>query len=213
MHLGHGSVPRLLVAVVGGSGSGKSWLAGQLARRLRGQAVRVSQDDFYLDRAHLSEARRVRLNFDHPRAIDWVAFEKVLRGLKTGHTVLAPAYDFRTHCRKPGLRTIKPAPIILVEGLWLLRNPRLRRLFGLKIFIECARGLRLKRRLRRDRRARGRTSASVLEQFHATVEPMHERWVAPQARWADRVLRGEWGHAEAKLLGGELRALVWDRRA
>ncbi len=201
------------MAIVGGSGSGKSWLAGRLAKRLGGQAVRVSQDDFYLDRAHLSAARRARLNFDHPRAIDWIAFERVLRHLKMGRPTAVPRYDFKTHCRARGLRTLNPAPIILIEGLWLLRKPKIRRLFGLKLFLECASALRLKRRLLRDCRARGRTPVSVLEQFRSTVEPMHERWVAPQARWADQVLRRGWGNTEVALLARELRAFIGDQQS
>src|SRR5512140_3253218 len=89
----------LLVAIVGGSGSGKTWLARRLQRRLAPEAARVSLDDFYRDRSRLSPARRARLNFDHPRSIDWAEFERVLGRLSAGRSARVPRYDFRTHCR------------------------------------------------------------------------------------------------------------------
>jgi uridine kinase len=177
-----------LVAIVGGSGSGKTWLAGKLLAALAPDAAGLSLDDFYLDRSHLSPARRARLNFDHPRAIDWAGVEQTLHALRAGRAAPVPCYDFKTHSRLPGGKVIKPKPIVLVEGLWLLHRRALRRLFALRLFLECPGGLRLRRRLARDLVARGRTRAAVRAQFQATVEPMHRRFVAPQIRWADLVL-------------------------
>jgi uridine kinase len=182
-----------LIAIVGGSGSGKTWLATKLAQALGPRATRLSLDDFYRDRSHLSPARRARLNFDHPRAVDWVALENVLRRLRSGHSARVPCYDFATHCRLPRTRTLAPSPILLLDGLWLLRRPLLRRWFALSIFVDCPRRARLRRRLARDRRGRARSRASVLEQFRATVEPMHRRFVEPQKRRAVLVVRSPCG--------------------
>jgi uridine kinase len=180
----------LIVAIVGGSGAGKSWLADKLTAALAPDAAGLSLDDFYRDRSHLSEARRARLNFDHPRAIDWAALEKALRRCLAGFPTALPCYDFASHCRLRKVRILKPKPIVIVEGLWLLRRPAIRRLFGFRVFLECPVRIRLRRRLDRDRRSRGRTGSSVKNQFWSTVEPMHERHVAPQSKFADLVLSG-----------------------
>jgi uridine kinase len=176
------------VAIVGGSGSGKSWLAAKLEQALAPHALRISLDDFYLDRSHVSPARRARLNFDHPRAVNWQELRQVLAKLLAGRSAVVPRYDFATHCRQPGPRLLRPKPILLLEGLWLLRRVSLRRHFALSIFLDCPGQTRLRRRLARDRSERGRSRAGVEEQFRGKVEPMHRRYVQPQARWADLVL-------------------------
>jgi uridine kinase len=190
---------------VGGSGAGKTWLASQIERALRGKASRLSLDDFYRDRSHLSPARRAQLNFDHPRSIDWPAFERVLRDCLAGRTAQVPRYDFAAHVRIGGKTALKPRPLVLVDGLWLLRRPALRRLFELRIFINCSKRTRLRRRLGRDRLSRGRSRASVLRQFRETVEPMHIRYVAPQMRWATSVVGERWGGAEVARLAADLK--------
>jgi uridine kinase len=177
----------VLVAIVGGSSSGKTWLADQLQAALGPKAGRLSQDDFYRDRSHLSVERRSKLNFDHPRAIDWLWLESALRDLLAGRETHVPAYDFATHCRRKRLKTVRPRPILLIEGLWLLRRPSLRQLFRFSVFLQCPTRVRLSRRLGRDLISRGRTRASVREQFWQSVEPMHERYVAPQSKWAEVV--------------------------
>lgn len=179
----------LLVAIVGGSGSGKSRLAARLADALGAKAGCLSLDDFYLDRSHLSPARRARINFDHPRTIDWPAFESALRALKSGRSTRHPVYDFATHSRQRKASVLNPKPVILVDGLWLLHRPPLRRMFTLGIFLDCPARVRLGRRLARDLRSRGRTADSIRRQFRTTVEPMHRRYVAPQAGLAGLVLK------------------------
>ncbi len=196
----------ILLGIVGGSGSGKTRLAQQLQAQLRGRALRVSQDDFYLDRSHLAPLRRTRLNFDHPRAIDWPSLEHVLRQLRTGRAARRPCYDFKTHCRRRRGKVLRPKPLIIVEGLWLFRRPSLRKLFAVRVFLDCPAAIRLRRRLTRDLQARARTRASVLRQFRDTVEPMHRKYVAPQARWAQIVLRGNWGAGEVRALAARISA-------
>lgn len=197
----------LLVAIVGGSGSGKTRLADALQAALAPEAVCVSLDDFYLDRSHLSAGRRARLNFDQPRAIDWRAVERVLCDLLAARPARLPCYDFKTHCRLPSTRVLKPRPFILVDGLWLLHRRWLRRLFSLSIFLDCPARTRLERRLVRDLVLRGRTRGSIQEQFRTTVEPMHRRYVAPQASLADIVLTGRCGKRQISRLKTQLHAL------
>src|SRR5579862_7022667 len=119
--------PRL-VAIVGGSGAGKSWLAQQLQRRLGKEATRLCLDDFYRDRAHLPVAQRGQINFDHPRAIDWPLFEAILRACRAGRLLAVPRYDFSRHVRRRSPGWWRPKPVVLVEGLWLLRRASLRRM-------------------------------------------------------------------------------------
>jgi uridine kinase len=180
----------ILVAIAGGSGSGKTWLAERLESALAPNAVRLSLDDFYRDRSHLSLARKARINFDQPRTIDWRGVETAVRSLVAGRRARVPQYDFKTHSRLGTCKTVPPKPIILIDGLWLLRRVSLRSLFQVRIFIECPTRTRLRRRLERDVGSRGRTSASVRRQFRETVEPMHRLHVAPQRRFADVVMHG-----------------------
>ena len=206
-HLSIGTTP-VLVAIVGGSGSGKTWLAGKLEKALAPNALRISLDDFYSDRSHLPPARRARINFDHPRAIDWQRLMKVLKGLSVGRATRVPCYDFKTHCRVPRWKIVKPKPIIIVEGLWVLRLASIRRLLSLSIFLQAPRRARLRRRIIRDLATRGRTLESIRQQFFTAVEPMHERYVVPQADLADVVLRKRCGVREIRRLGKMLRGYL-----
>jgi uridine kinase len=178
-----------LIAIAGGSGSGKSWLAERLQALLSGEAQRLSLDAFYLDRSHLPPGRRARINYDHPRCIDWPLVRSALENLKAGRSVRVPRYDFASHSRAAETDVLEPTPVLLVEGLWLLRRNEVRRLFDLSIFLDCPSALRLTWRMARDTIARGRTEESVRGQFRATVAPMHSLYVAPQRRHADLVLR------------------------
>jgi uridine kinase len=177
-----------LIAIVGGSGAGKTWLSTRLQTLLGKEATRLSQDDFYRDLSHLSPARRERVNFDHPRAIDWERLREALTGFLRGEQVLIPCYDFATHTRRKEPSWCRPKRVMLVEGLWLLRPPLLRRMFGFKIFVDCPEIMRFDRRVQRDLAERGRTRRSVEQMFYSRVRPMHERFVIPQRRWADLVL-------------------------
>ncbi|MGZ4961711.1 MAG: uridine kinase [Limisphaerales bacterium] len=189
-----------LVAIVGGSGAGKTYLARQLKRELGKDALVLSLDSFYRDRSHVPAERRGKCNFDDPRAIDWECLEQTMKQLMDRKPARVPCYDFATHCRHPQHTVLKAKPIIIVDGLWLLRRATVRRLFDCKIFIECHTRLRLERRMRRDVAERGRTENSVCEQFIETVAPMHKKFVQAQARWADVVLPGEFSEADVKAL-------------
>lgn len=195
------------MAIAGGSGAGKTFLAERLAASLGVQTVRLAMDNFYRDRSRLSQSRRARINFDHPRAIDWDTLEGVLRRLRDGRPARVPGYDFCTHCRKRAQQLLPPKPVVLVDGLWALRRARLRQLFDLRVFVACPASVRLRRRLARDLLTRGRTRASVLSQFRLTVEPMHRRFVEPQLKWADIVLRKGWREWEVQFVAEVIRSL------
>ncbi|HEX5222069.1 MAG TPA: uridine kinase [Verrucomicrobiae bacterium] len=202
-----------LIAIVGGSGAGKTWLARRLELQLQPAVSRLSLDDFYLDRSSVPERQRESLNYDHPRAIDWARLEKTLQHCRAGRTSAVPRYDFATHTRQPDEDLFTPMPVVMVDGLWLLVQSRIRDLFDFTIFIDCPEQLRRQRRLERDVIERGRKSMQVLTQFAETVVPMHERFVAPQAATADIVLRHSPEPAEIENLAETIRALMSEDEA
>jgi uridine kinase len=199
--------PPVYIAIVGGSGAGKSWLADRLQECFGKSCARVSLDNFYRDRSHLPAARRERINFDHPRAIDWPRVEQFLRDTRAGHATFAPQYDFKTHTRMAP-QLWEPKPVIVFEGLWLLTKPSIRGQFDLGVFLDAPGWLRLRWRTARDLAERGRSAASVRRQFVAQVGPMHAQHVAPQRRWADVVLKQEIGKPEVNQLAGAICGLM-----
>jgi len=196
------------VAIVGGSGCGKSWLSHRLQEHFRRRASRVSLDDFYRDRAHLSPARREALNFDHPNAIDWERFQKWILAARANRPARLPRYDFKTHTRETENAPWNPTPLVVVEGLWLLWRPAVRRLFDFTVFIDCPGEVRLQRREARDLIERARTRISVRRQFNEIVAPMHETYVEPQMLWADLVLSHPLGEADVYQVAARLRDLL-----
>lgn len=180
-----------LVAIAGGSGAGKSWLARELQRRLRPHAARLALDDFYRDLSEAAPAARARLNFDAPGALDWPLFTACLERIRAGAAVRLPRYDFATHARRPEPRRWRPRPVVLIEGLWPYWRRELKGLYALRIFKAGPPPVRFARRLDRDVRERGRTEPSVRAQWLRQVAPMEARFVRPQARWADVVLPAE----------------------
>lgn len=200
--------PNRLVAIAGGSGSGKGWLAGRLRRLLGEQAGHLSLDDFYQDRSHLPPERRALVNFDEPDAIDWACAEQVLSDLRDGRDARVPSYDFGTHCRRPRPGHGAPRRLVIMEGLWLLRPSPLDRLFDLKIYLDCPPALRFERRLARDQAERERDADDIRRQFEQTVAPMHDLHVEPQKQWADLVLAQPFREEEILRLGERLQSLL-----
>lgn len=197
-----------VVAVVGGSGAGKTWFVQRLCRLLGDKASYLSLDDFYLDRSHLPLARRARLNFDVPRAIDWTGAAQVLRDCRAGLPTRVPRYDFATYSRFAEKKLWHPAPVVFVEGLWLLRPAELRPLYDLTIYLDTPLALRHERRLARDTVERGYAAEDVELRLNATVHPMHDRYVEPQRRQADLVLGQPYAVAEVENLAGRLWSLL-----
>lgn len=151
--------------------------------------MRISLDTFYRDRSHLNTAQRNAINFDHPRAIEWPEVERTLSSLAEGKKTRLPEYDFATHSRREVGPVVEAKLVIIVDGLWLLRRPSLRRLFSCAIYLECPRTLCLRRRIQRDLSERNRDSASVRKQYLEHVLPMQELFVTSQKRWADIVVK------------------------
>ena len=199
-----------LVAIVGGSGAGKSWLTERLVRLLGEQACYIALDDFYHDHSDLPVDRRAELNFDTPAAIDWQQAKQTLQDCQAGRPTRMPRYDFGTHQRLPSTDWWQPKPLALVEGLPLLVHAPIRELFTFKIYLDCPTELRLQRRLDRDVTDRGRTPDSVIRQFENTVNPMHALHIEPQQQWADIVLAQPFRKADLKRLANRLWLLLTD---
>jgi uridine kinase len=178
-----------LVGIAGGSGSGKTALVEALCAELAPARVSVlAQDAYYRDRGGLPAADRARLDFDVPDAVDLDLFVEHLTTLRRGRRVRPPRYSFVTHRRRGHDRPVAPADFVLVEGLFLLLDPRARALLDLRIYLDAPEELRLTRRLARDVAQRGRTEQSVIEQCRRSTFPAHRRHVEPSRAWADVVL-------------------------
>lgn len=179
----------LCIGVAGGTGSGKTTVANEIVRRVgRDQIVIVNQDRYYHDLAHLDGHQRSQHNFDHPNAIEERLLKKHIAFLKAGKPAPLPVYDFARHVRVDATEWADPQPVILVEGILILAIPPIRDLLDVKIFVDTDADLRFIRRLQRDMAERGRTVDSVVEQYLATVRPMHLEFVESSKRWADIII-------------------------
>ena len=179
---------RIIVGIAGGTGSGKTTLVRRLAEYFGDRALVISHDDYYRRRDELSMEERALINYDEPAAYETDLLIEQLHALKEGETVQAPVYDFTVHNRSSELRELSPRPVIIVEGILILADERLRRELDLKVFVDTDADVRLGRRIKRDVRKRGRSIESVLEQYLATVKPMHDLYVEPSKKEADVII-------------------------
>lgn len=178
-----------LVGIAGGSGSGKSALAAAVESVLGSARVaRLAHDAYYADRPGVDAGARAAANYDVPGALDQELFVGHLHALRAGVPVTPPQYCFTTHRRLGPGPAVEPREIVLVEGILLLHDAAVRAALDLKVFLDAPERTRLARRLARDVAERGRTEASVLAQFEATVRPAHRAWVEPTRGFADLVL-------------------------
>lgn len=177
----------LIVGISGGSGSGKTTIAESLHEAVPG-VVLIQHDAYYRHRIDLELADRARLNYDHPDSLETALLIEHLDTLCHGVAIERPVYDFSRHLRSDEVVTVEPADVILVEGILVLADADLRKRLDLKIYVDTDPDLRLARRLERDITERGRSVDSVLEQYFATVRPMHLEFVEPSKRYADLIM-------------------------
>lgn len=182
----------LIIGVAGGSGSGKSTVSRNVAQALHslhGETVAfIDMDAYYNNYAHLSLDQRRRINWDHPDAFDWELLIGQLNRLAAGEAIEKPVYDFVTHTRSDKTVLVPPAQVVVVDGILLFSDPRVRELCEVKVFVDADADIRLIRRIRRDITKRGRPLEEVLDQYLTTVQPMHLQFVEPSKRYADVIV-------------------------
>ena len=209
------AVQPIVIGIAGGTGSGKTTVARALAEGLPLNSVAlIDHDAYYRDRPELSFEERSRLNYDHPDSLDNELLITHLEALRAGQPAEVPIYDFVTHSRRPDRRRVESAPVIIIEGILVFVDERLRDLFDIKLFVDTDADLRVFRRIRRDIEHRGRSFASIREQYYRTVRPMHLQFVEPSKRWADLIIpEGGQNRVALDLILGKLARLFFEPSA
>jgi len=179
----------LIIGIAGGTGCGKTTVVNQILNELpEGEVGVISQDSYYKDTSHLTYEERVKINFDHPRSIDFDLLKNHLQELKKGKAIHQPVYSFVKHNRTGDTILTHPRKVMIVEGILILTNPELRELFDIKIFVHADTDERLIRRLKRDISERGRDLNEVLSRYQNTLKPMHDQFIEPMKEYADLII-------------------------
>lgn len=184
------------IGVAGGTGSGKTYVATELQKADPAKVLILSHDNYYKGHEDIPLEQRKSLNYDEPAAIDQELFVEHLSALKRGEAVEMPLYDFETHTRKAETKHVEPLPVIIVEGILILTDPRVRELLDLTIFMDVEPDIRLARRLERDVGTRDRTFQESLNQYLTSAQPMHDKYVEPGKDEADIVINNNRGFEE-----------------
>lgn len=179
----------LIIGIAGGTGSGKTTVVNTIVDELQHEEVEViSQDSYYRDTSELTYEERTQINFDHPQSIDFDLLVKHLKLLRKGQTIPQPVYSFKEHNRTGQIIETPPKKVMLVEGILILTNPKLRELFDIKIYVHADSDERLIRRLKRDLKERGRDLDEVLNRYQTTLKPMHQQFIEPSKEFADIII-------------------------
>lgn len=179
----------LVIGIAGGTGSGKTTVVNNILRDLNTESVIViSQDNYYKDNHDMPLEERSKINFDHPRSIDFDLLKQHVRALKNGETIEQPVYSFITHTRTGETILTHPQSVIIVEGILVLTDAELRELFDVTIFVHADSDERLIRRVRRDIQERGRDLDEVLSRYQDTLKPMHQQFIEPSKNYADIII-------------------------
>ncbi len=178
----------MIIGIAGGTGSGKTTITRKLAERFGDDVTVIYHDNYYKPYREYSFEERVMLNYDHPDAFDTDLMEENLKSLKEGKTIESPEYDYAAYDRKETTIPIRPTKVIVVEGILIFHEKRLRDLMDIKIYVDADADVRILRRILRDVKERGRSLDSVIGQYLTTVKPMHEAFVEPSKRYADIII-------------------------
>ena len=179
----------LIIGIAGGTGCGKTTVVNKIINELpEGEVGVISQDSYYKDTSHLSYDERIKINFDHPRSIDFELLVEHLKALKINTPVNQPVYSFVKHNRTGDTILTHPRKVMIVEGILILTNPELRDMFDIKIFVHADTDERLIRRLKRDITERGRDIEEVLSRYQNTLKPMHDQFIEPMKEYADIII-------------------------
>lgn len=177
-----------IVGIAGGSASGKTTIVNNIKELFKNDIELISHDNYYLSNDDKTMEERVKLNYDHPSSFDTDKMIEDVKKLKAGEVIYRPVYDYTQHTRAEEVVEVQPKKVIILEGILILEDPRLRDLMDIKVFVDTDADERLMRRILRDTQERGRTVESVLNQYVTTVKPMHEQFVEPSKKYADIII-------------------------
>lgn len=185
----------VIIAVAGGSASGKTTVVEEVISKLKKEfVVVIMHDDYYKEHNHLSLEERKMVNYDHPDSIDNELFLKHVNKLLKGEEINKPIYDFNTYSRLEKTEKITPKKVIILEGILVLTDKRIRELADIKLYVDLDSDMRFIRRMERDIKERGRTVETVVDQYLKTVKPMHHQFVEPTKRYADVIIPNDHKH-------------------
>lgn len=179
----------LIVGVAGGTGSGKTTVVRKIIEKLpKGEVAVITQDAYYKDSGHLPMEERQEINFDHPRSLEFKLLVDHLRKLRCGESIEQPIYSYLTCTRSKETIPVDPKHVILVEGILILTNASLRKMFDIKVYVDADADDRLSRVIKRDIIDRGRSLSTVLSRYEKTVKPMHLQFIDPSKKYADLIV-------------------------
>ncbi|NOZ08334.1 MAG: uridine kinase [FCB group bacterium] len=179
----------ILIGIAGGTGSGKTTVAKAITSEFgKSEVALIEQDAFYRDLKHLPFEERVKVNFDHPDAVDFDLMKFTMRELLMGNPIQIPVYDYTTHTRSQQMKHFEKHHIVVLEGILALLDEELREMMDIKLYVETADDIRVIRRIKRDINKRGRSFESVIKQYYTTVRPMHIQFVEPTKKYADIII-------------------------
>lgn len=181
----------LIVGIAGGTGSGKTTVVRKLTQMLPpGEVVILPQDSYYRDNSHVPPKERQNINFDHPDSVEWPLLISHLAEMRAGRPIKMPVYSYLTCVRSEETIAVKPAEVVVVEGILVLADPGIRSMFDIKVFVDADADDRLGRVIQRDIVERGRSVLAVLERYNKTVKPSHLQFIEPSKRYADIIIPG-----------------------
>jgi len=202
----------ILIGITGGTGSGKSTVAKAIYDSLSEKNIcMIEQDAYYKDQKHLTFEERTKTNYDHPLAFDTELLIEHLKTLLGGQSIEKPVYDFSLHIRKNYTEKVEPKDIIILEGIMILEDEKLRDLMDIKIFVDTDADVRVIRRITRDMKERGRTLDSVINQYLFTVKPAHQQFIEPTKKYADIIIpEGGFNKVAIDIVVAKIKSIIYE---
>ncbi|MET3290314.1 UNVERIFIED_CONTAM: uridine kinase [Brevibacillus sp. OAP136] len=204
----------ILIGVAGGSGSGKTTVASALYKQFQHESITmIEQDSYYKDQSHMLPEERVHTNYDHPLAFDNDLLLHHLQELLAGRSIRKPVYDFKVNNRAKETVLVEPKDVIILEGMMIFEDERIRDLMDIKVFVDTDADVRIVRRIQRDIEERGRTLQSVIDRYLNVVRVMHLQFIEPTKRYADIIVpEGGYNRVALDLLANKIDSILAEKR-